>query len=58
MAKIEGFLPDNDGMKKAFTGADMVIIPAGIPRKYTFCDTLRVHGHVYWLGAGKIGMRN
>lgn len=51
-------MPDNDGMKKAFTGADMVIIPAGIPRKYTFCDTLRVHGHVYWLGAGKIGMRN
>ena len=33
MAKIEGYLPDNDGMKKAFTGADMVIIPAGIPRE-------------------------
>ena len=32
VAKIEGYLPDNDGMKKAFTGADMVIIPAGIPR--------------------------
>ncbi|KAK8213232.1 hypothetical protein M8818_002530 [Zalaria obscura] len=33
VAKIEGFLPKDDGMKKAFTGADMVVIPAGIPRK-------------------------
>ena len=33
VAKIEGYLPADDGMKKAFTGADMVIIPAGIPRK-------------------------
>ncbi|KAL1302480.1 hypothetical protein AAFC00_002871 [Neodothiora populina] len=32
-AKIEGFLPKDDGMKKAFTGADMIVIPAGIPRK-------------------------
>lgn len=33
VARIEGFLPADDGMKKAFTGADMVVIPAGIPRK-------------------------
>ena len=33
IAQIEGFLPADDGMKKAFTGADIVIIPAGIPRK-------------------------
>jgi len=33
VAKIDGFLPADDGMKKAFTGADIVIIPAGIPRK-------------------------
>jgi len=33
VAKIDGYLPDDDGMKKAFTGADMVLIPAGIPRK-------------------------
>ena len=33
IAQIEGFLPAEDGMKKAFTGADIVIIPAGIPRK-------------------------
>ncbi|KAK5166307.1 uncharacterized protein LTR77_008568 [Saxophila tyrrhenica] len=33
VAKIDGFLPADDGMKKAFTGADIVVIPAGIPRK-------------------------
>jgi malate/lactate dehydrogenase len=33
IAQIEGFLPADDGMKKAFTGADIVVIPAGIPRK-------------------------
>ncbi|KAF1812047.1 malate dehydrogenase, NAD-dependent [Eremomyces bilateralis CBS 781.70] len=32
-AKVTGFLPADDGMKKAFTGADIIIIPAGIPRK-------------------------
>ncbi|KAI9669604.1 MAG: hypothetical protein M1831_007300 [Alyxoria varia] len=31
--KIDGYLPADDGMKKAFAGADLVIIPAGIPRK-------------------------
>merc|ERR1711977_14264 len=33
VAKIQGFLPADDGMKKAMTGADIVVIPAGIPRK-------------------------
>lgn len=33
VAQIEGFLPADDGLKKALTGADMVVIPAGIPRK-------------------------
>lgn len=32
-AKIEGYLPPDDGLKKALTGADIVIIPAGVPRK-------------------------
>lgn len=32
-AKVTGWLPADDGMKKAFTGADIVVIPAGIPRK-------------------------
>ncbi|GAM90843.1 hypothetical protein ANO11243_088890 [Dothideomycetidae sp. 11243] len=33
VAQVQGFLPADDGMKKAFKGADMVVIPAGIPRK-------------------------
>jgi len=33
IAQIEGYLPADDGMKKALTGADIVVIPAGIPRK-------------------------
>ncbi|KAK4540960.1 hypothetical protein LTR36_008468 [Oleoguttula mirabilis] len=33
IAQIEGFLPADDGLKKALTGADIVVIPAGIPRK-------------------------
>ncbi|MCJ1260233.1 hypothetical protein MMC22_000092 [Lobaria immixta] len=33
MQKITGYLPENDGLKQALTGADVVVIPAGIPRK-------------------------
>jgi malate dehydrogenase len=32
-AKIEGYLPPDDGLKKTLTGADIVVIPAGVPRK-------------------------
>ncbi|KAF5376071.1 hypothetical protein D9615_007719 [Tricholomella constricta] len=32
-AKVEGYLPPDDGLKKALTGADIVVIPAGVPRK-------------------------
>ncbi|KAI9056658.1 malate dehydrogenase [Trametes sanguinea] len=32
-AKVAGFLPPDEGLKKALTGADIVIIPAGVPRK-------------------------
>ncbi|EPQ55817.1 NAD-malate dehydrogenase [Gloeophyllum trabeum ATCC 11539] len=32
-AKVQGFLPADDGLKKALTGADIVVIPAGVPRK-------------------------
>ncbi|KAL1960004.1 hypothetical protein VTO42DRAFT_672 [Malbranchea cinnamomea] len=32
-AKISGYLPKDDGLKHALTGADIVVIPAGIPRK-------------------------
>jgi len=33
VAKITGYLPKDDGLKHALTGADVCIIPAGIPRK-------------------------
>ncbi|CAG7946888.1 unnamed protein product [Penicillium salamii] len=33
VAKITGYLPKEDGLEKALTGADIVVIPAGIPRK-------------------------
>ncbi|KAJ5107548.1 hypothetical protein N7456_004223 [Penicillium angulare] len=33
VAKISGYLPKEDGLKNALTGADIVVIPAGIPRK-------------------------
>lgn len=32
-AVVNGYLPKDDGLKHAFTGADIVVIPAGIPRK-------------------------
>lgn len=32
-AKVEGYLPADGGLKKALTGADIVVIPAGVPRK-------------------------
>ncbi|KAA8915161.1 hypothetical protein TRICI_002706 [Trichomonascus ciferrii] len=31
--KVTGHLPKDDGLKNALTGADIVVIPAGIPRK-------------------------
>jgi malate dehydrogenase len=34
VAKISGYLPKEDGLKKALTGTDIVVIPAGIPRQY------------------------
>nr|POE56623.1 malate dehydrogenase, cytoplasmic [Quercus suber] len=47
VAKIEGFLPADDGLRKAFTGADIVIIPAGVPRK---CFSLGAAGVDSWVG--------
>jgi malate dehydrogenase len=32
-AHVQGYLPPDDGLAKALTGADIVIIPAGVPRK-------------------------
>jgi len=32
-AKVTGYLPADDGLQKALDGANIVVIPAGIPRK-------------------------
>lgn len=32
-SKVEGYLPPNDGLKRTLTGAEIVVIPAGVPRK-------------------------
>jgi malate dehydrogenase len=32
-SKVEGFLPPDGGLEKALTGAEVVVIPAGVPRK-------------------------
>ena len=37
--KLTGYLPKDDGLKHALTGADVVIIPAGIPRTLPFKQT-------------------
>ncbi|KAL2046571.1 hypothetical protein ABVK25_011756 [Lepraria finkii] len=30
---VTGYLPDGDGLEKALTGAEVVLVPAGVPRK-------------------------
>ena len=30
---VTGYLPKDDGLQKALDGADIVVIPAGIPRQ-------------------------
>jgi len=32
-AKVSGYLPENDGARKALQDADIIVIPAGVPRK-------------------------
>jgi malate dehydrogenase len=32
-AKVEGNLPPDNGLAKTLKGADLVVIPAGVPRK-------------------------
>jgi len=32
-SEVTGYTPDQDGLKSALTGADVVLIPAGVPRK-------------------------
>ena len=41
-SNVVGYLPPDDGLAKALKGADIVVIPAGVPRK--------VHRHLtLWL---------
>jgi malate/lactate dehydrogenase len=30
---VTGYLPKDDGLQQALSGADIVVIPAGIPRR-------------------------
>lgn len=32
-SKVVGYLPPDGGLQKALTGAEIVVIPAGVPRK-------------------------
>jgi malate dehydrogenase len=32
-SKVAGYLPDNDGLAKTLEGAEVILIPAGVPRK-------------------------
>lgn len=47
-AKVEGYLPPDDGLKKTLTGADIVVIPAGVPRKpgMTRDDLFKINGGI------------
>lgn len=51
IATIDGYLPADDGLKKALTGADIVVIPAGIPRRYT--PNIELSGSSYGLAEWK-----
>lgn len=47
-AKVEGYLTPDDGLKKVLTGAHIVVIPAGIPRKpgMTRDDLFKINGGI------------
>lgn len=32
-SEVKGYTPENDGLKHALTGAEIVVVPAGVPRK-------------------------
>lgn len=35
--QVAGFGPENDGLKNALEGSEIVVIPAGVPRKPVSC---------------------
>ncbi|KAJ7619321.1 NAD-malate dehydrogenase [Roridomyces roridus] len=47
-AVVVGRLPPNDGLKEVLTGADIVVIPAGVPRKpgMTRDDLFKINGGI------------
>jgi len=47
-SKVEGYLKPDDGLKKTLTGADIVVIPAGVPRKpgMTRDDLFKINGGI------------
>ncbi|KAK0433638.1 L-malate dehydrogenase [Armillaria borealis] len=57
-AKVEGYLPPDDGLAKTLKGADVVVIPAGVPRKpgdtfvVTDNDTVAVRDDLFKINAG------
>ena len=50
-AKVVGYLPPDDGLKKVLEGADIVVIPAGVPRK----PGVRLISLAYYNGSLTIG---
>lgn len=40
---VTGYTRDDDGLQKALTGAEIVVIPAGVPRKVLYACRER-HG--------------
>ncbi|OJZ91120.1 hypothetical protein ASPFODRAFT_124095 [Aspergillus luchuensis CBS 106.47] len=47
-AKVTGYLPADDGLKKALTGADVIVVTAGIARKpgMTRDDLFKTNAHI------------
>ncbi|CAK40769.1 hypothetical protein CBS115989_10812 [Aspergillus niger] len=47
-AKVIGYLPKDDGLKKALTGADIIVVTAGIARKpgMTRDDLFKTNAHI------------
>lgn len=43
--KTSGYLPADDGLKHALTGADVVVIPAGIPSKGSHSIWIRIESY-------------
>ncbi|KAF9034503.1 malate dehydrogenase [Hymenopellis radicata] len=45
-SKVEGYLPPDDGLAKALAGANVVVIPAGVPRKPGVNDLFKINAGI------------